>query len=397
MPHIVHVTNSLGVNGGAEQQLVSNLQRFEDPRLRHTLVALFTDDEGGLRTAEVPDAVDVEFLYGPGEKPRFRLDIIRRLDEHVRRLEPDLLHCSVADASLASRIVGRLRRIPVIETLVNISHEPIRAVDNPHVRPWKLAAYRVLDQLTMRSVARFHALTPAVATSWERTVGLPSSKIVVIPRGIDLERAVSPLSRPEARARLFDELGIPGEPFVVLNVGRQTSQKGQRYLIEAVDEVRTLVAATVFVIAGQRGTNSAPLAAMAARRVGVHILGARDDVPALMAAADAFVFPSLFEGLGVALLEAMASSLPVVTTDVAPMNTIVTHGETGLLVPPRDAAAVAGAVARLVDDAELGERLGAAAREHVVANYPLDRAAAAIEHLYLEVLGLASPDQSRER
>ncbi len=123
--------------------------------------------------------------------------------------------------------------------------------------------------------------------------------------------------------------------------------------------------------------------------MGVHILGARGDIPELMAAADAFVFPSLFEGLGVALLEAMAGGLPVVTTDVAPMNTIVTHGETGLLVPPRDAAAIAGAVARLVDDIELGARLGAAAREHILANYPSDRAAAAIEHLYLDVLGLA--------
>ena len=386
MQHVVHVTNSLGVNGGAEQQLVSNLQRFRDRRLRHTLLALYPDDEGTLRTGDVPDSVGLEFVFESGERPRSRFDLVRRVDARLGALDPDLVHCSVADASLASRLAGRRRRIPVIETLVNISHEPVRAVDNPNVTRGKLAAHRLLDKVTMRSVARFHALTPAVSESWQQTVGLPTEKMVVIPRGVDPARVVSSTSRVEARARLFAELAIDGDPQVVLNVGRQTSQKGQRYLIEAVSRIRSHVPESVFVIAGQSGTNSEELAGLAAQQSGVFLLGARDDVPELMAAADVFAFPSLFEGLGVSLLEAMANGLAVVTTDAPPMSGIVEHRVNGLLVPARDSAAIAGAVVELAGDAELAARLGRAARDHVEAEYPLDRAAASIERLYLTVL-----------
>jgi glycosyltransferase involved in cell wall biosynthesis len=389
MPLILHVTNSLGVNGGAEQQLVSNLQRFGDSRLTHRLVALFADDEGALRTSDIPDSIVVDFLFGPGERPSGRRDILNRLDAEVGRIEPDLIHCSVSDASLASRIVGRRRDIPVVETLVNISHERVRAVDNPNVRPWKLAVYKVIDRVTMRSVARFHALTPAVAESWQRTVGVPAAKMVVIPRGVDLDAVVSDLEPACARARLFAELGVDNDPLLVLNVGRQTSQKGQRYLVEAMDAL-SAERDVVLVIAGQSGTNTAELAAMAAARPNVYIIGARDDVPDLMAAADVFAFPSLFEGLGVSLLEAMAHALPVITTDVAPMNAIVTHRRTGLLVPPRDPHALAVAIDELASDPVLARSLGHAAHTHVATDYRLDEAAASIEHLYADVLMLGS-------
>ena len=387
MPLILHVTNSLGVNGGAEQQLVSNLRRFADTRLSHGLVALFEEDEGALRTNAIPDSIPIEFLYRNGERSSGRRDIARRLASAVERIKPDLIHCSVSDASLASRVVGRRHHIPVVETLVNISHEPVRAIDNPNVRPWKLMVYRLIDRYTMRSVDRFHALTPAVAESWQRVVGLPADKMVVIPRGVDLDAVVSTLDRDRARSRLFAELGVEGDPLVVLNVGRQTSQKGQRYLIEAMDDVWSSHDA-ILVIAGQSGTNSAELAAMVGDRAQAHIVGARDDVPDLMAAADVFVFPSLFEGLGVSLLEAMAHSLPVVTTNVAPMNGIVTHRRTGILVPPRDAVAVAAAIDELATDGLLARSLGQAAHTHVATDYRLDEAAAAIEHLYADVLGL---------
>lgn len=385
--HIVHVTNSLGVNGGAEQQLVSNLQRFSDPGLRHTLVVLFGQDEGALRTADVPEAVDVRFVMDAASA--HRVEIVKRLDEVVRSLHPDLIHSSVADASLASRLVGRRQRIPVVETLVNISHEAVRTVDNPNVVPWKLAAHRAVDRATMRSVAMFHALTPAVAESWQRTIGLPASKMRVIPRGVDLDAVVADVSRDEARRSVLGELGVDDDVFVVLNVGRQVAQKGQRYLLEAMSAVVPAHQDVVVLIAGQSGTNSEELSGLVSD-LGqtAHILGARDDVPVLMAAADLFVFPSLFEGLGVSLLEAMANGLACITTDKAPMNGIVENNLTGVLVPERASAHIAGAIIELISDEARRTRLGEAARRHVVEHYPLDRAAASIEELYRDVLGV---------
>jgi glycosyltransferase involved in cell wall biosynthesis len=118
----------------------------------------------------------------------------------------------------------------------------------------------------------------------------------------------------------------------------------------------------------------------------VILLGRRSDVPRLLGAADVFVFPSLFEGLGVSLLQAMGRGLPVVTTDRRPMSDVVSDGVTGLLVPAEDAAAIASAVAHLHADPALRARLGAAARGEVATHYDADEIAARVERFYLSAL-----------
>lgn len=383
LPHIVHVTDSLGVNGGAEQQLVANLRGFDRNRFRHSLICLKFAD-GMTRTDLVPADVECRFLF-QGSTPG-RVAITRKLDAVVRDLAPDLLHCSVANASLSTRVVGRLRSIPVVESLVNISHDPVRLVDNPNIRRWKLAAHRTVDRLTMRHVVRYHALTDAVADSWVDHVGLDRSRIRVIPRGVDAA-AFGTVTRDAGRARLVDEFGLDPDALIVLTVGRQVAQKGQRYLIEAMSDVRSSVNAEL-IVAGAPGTQSRDLADLV-REVGgnrVHLIGPRRDISSLMAGADLFAFPSLFEGLGVSLLEAMASSLPAVVSDIAPLNRIVEDGVTGVLVPAGDRRAIAAQIIRLAGDPEERDRLGAAARRHVETHYRISAATGAIEDLYAEVL-----------
>lgn len=382
-PHIVHVTDSLGVNGGAEQQLVANLRRFDHTRFRHSLVCLVFK-EGLTRVDLVPSSVDTRFLFD-AKRPG-RLTILRRLDEVIGELGADLLHCSVANASLATRVVGRRRRIPVVESLVNISHDPVRLIDNPNVNRWKLRAHQVLDRLTMRRVARYHALTEAVAESWVARVGLDPGRIRVIPRGVDVD-AFGTIDRDVARTKLIEELGLDEDTTIVLNVGRQVAQKGQRYLIEAMSLVRANTTADL-VIAGSPGTQSQDLIDLidAVGEGMVHLIGPRPDVAELMAGADIFAFPSLFEGLGVSLLEAMASRLPVVVSDIAPLNGIVEHERTGLLVPATEVRQIADAIIRLAADQSARAVLGAAARAHVDEHYRMEQATSSIEELYAEVL-----------
>lgn len=380
--------DSLGVVGGAEQQLVANLKRFTDPRLTHGLVCIYVDPHQ-TRAAELPFDLPVTYLWDDGGRPKSRLELVRRLDRAVGRLEPALLHCSLPDAGLATRLVGGRRRIPVIESLVNISHEPVRLVDNPVVRPWKLAAHRLVDRATMRFVTRFHALSPAVARSWHRFAGVPPAKTVVIPRGVDLSELAFP--RDEARRTLFAEFGLAPDTFLVLAVGRHEPQKGQRYLVEAFPQILAGCEEAVLMIAGQPGSMTSGLE----RRVAelglgdrVRLLGSRTDVPRLLAAADVFAFPSLFEGLGVSLLQAMASGRACVSVDRAPMNEVIDDGLTGLLVPAEDPDALAAAVLALAADPGERLRLGAAAAAVVAERYAADAVAAEIEKLYLSVLGL---------
>ena len=118
----------------------------------------------------------------------------------------------------------------------------------------------------------------------------------------------------------------------------------------------------------------------------VHFLGQRRDVPDLLNAMDIFVLPSYSEGLSLALLEAMAAGLPVIATAVGGLPEVVTDGDNGLLIPPRDAAALAGALERLLADPALAQRLGANAREHVREHFSLDRLGREINEIYGELV-----------
>lgn len=383
MAHVLHVINRFGTSGGAENQLYNNLRGFSDPGLTHSVVSVFRR-QGDDPLPEVPK----QGLFPIGSSPG-RLAIIRALDEHVVRARPDLMHCSLAEAALATRIVGRRRGIPVVESLVNISHDPVRTIDNPSVNPLKLAAHRQLDRLTMRWVTRFHALTQAVARSWQSNVGIPTEKVTVIPRGIDFDAFDQRADVDRAAVRRSIE--ISDDAPVLLNVARQEPQKGQRYLLEALPAIAARHPDVVVVFAGRDGNSSKMLRRLVEDlAIGQHVrfLGVRDDVPALLMASDVFVFPSLFEGLGVSLLEAMAGGgATVACSDAPPFDEIIEPGVTGAMFRSADAASLAATVSHLLDDAGLRQAMSKAAREEVMANYRIEAVTRRLEEMYLDVVG----------
>jgi glycosyltransferase involved in cell wall biosynthesis len=276
----------------------------------------------------------------------------------------------------------------LIETLVNISHEQVRTEGNPGVTPLKLAFHRLLDRTTMRSVTRFQAISPAVAASWSRVVGLSQARMSVIPRGIDLT-AFAEVDRDDARRMIRAELSLPESALILLNLGREQPQKGQRFLIEAMSRVVESVPEAVLLIAGSPGLHSQVLRQNVADRglgATVRFLGRRQDVVQLFGASDMFVFPSLYEGLGVSLLEAMAAGLAVITTNRPPMSEVVDHDLNGVLVPAGNPTALAKAVIELAGDASARRRLGEAARSVVAARFSIDTTARQVERLYSEVL-----------
>lgn len=274
---------------------------------------------------------------------------------------------------------------------MNISHEQLRTIDNPNVTRLKLRGHSALDRATMSALAGFHAVSEAVAESWERMVGLDRAKIRVIPRGVDLDFAGYETTRPNKLSHdVKAEFHIPNESLIAISVGRVEPQKGHRYVVEAMELLRQTHPQLRLLIVGRPGVASRNVErqiADAQLADAIQLCGPREDIPTLLGAADMFVFPSLFEGNGGnAMIEAMAAGLPIVTTGSPPMTDLIPDESVGLLVERCDSRGLAAAIARLADDGQLRAQLGAAAR-HRAKGFLSPRDVASLhEEWYRELL-----------
>jgi glycosyltransferase involved in cell wall biosynthesis len=211
-------------------------------------------------------------------------------------------------------------------------------------------------------------------------------KIKVILNGVELP-APDQISET-ARVWIREEIGVRENQPVVLSVGRFKMQKGHTYLLQAIPKVLKDLPETHFVFAGD-GPLRAELEQEADQlgiKHAVHFLGIRNDVPDLLAAADVFVLPSLWEGMSMAMLEAMAAGVAVVVTDVEGIDNVIQNQEEGLVVPSRSPRALAKALLRVLKDEGLREKLGAAARKKIAADFSLEEMCQQYERVFMELL-----------
>jgi glycosyltransferase involved in cell wall biosynthesis len=233
-----------------------------------------------------------------------------------------------------------------------------------------------------RAVDGVVAISDSVADSLA-TAGVDSRRVTVVHSGVDCGRFRPPTIRERADAR--STLGISDGEILISAVGALEQRKGHRYLIEAIG---ALAATAKFkcLIVGQGSVHKVLQGEIAVIRSleRIKLLGRVDDVRELLWASDIFAMPSLKEGLGVAALEAMASNLPVIASDVGGLREVVEDGRTGIIVPPANSAKIAAAIQRLVESDELRSQMGAAARVRVVENYSMEKMAARTLALYRE-------------
>lgn len=386
---ILHVIDSLDISGGAERQLAANLRSFDRELFHHVVAVVKQTAES--RAEEIRPYAPIHFLHQDG-KPPTRMSTSIRLYRLVRELRPDLLHASLPLSGLATRIVARRGRVRAVESLVNISHERVRLIDNSHVTPAKLWLHTVLDRVSMRSLLGYHAVSQAVADSWAEIVGLDTPKIKVIPRGIDPNAVRIPeIDQVSARQSVRAEFSLPDSALIALSVGRVEPQKGHRYLVEALARIADEVPRLFVLIVGRPG-NASPAVEreIASSRMGDRVIltGSRQDLPRLLAAADMFVFPSLFEGNGGnAMIEAMMAGLAVVTSNAAPMTDLVPDESVGLLVDRLDSKGLGEAMKKLAGDARLRASLGAAAQGRATQLPTAGEVAQIHEEWYRDLLG----------
>jgi len=249
-----------------------------------------------------------------------------------------------------------------------------------------------MQRLVQRHVCRLAdrvVVNAQAVKDWLVGEGYDPGKIVVIHNGVDLSR----FSAPHEPGRIATELGLPPHTPLVAVVSRLTRMKGLEQFIEAAAIVARQFPEPRFLIVGEPPPHDAAyldqLKSLARR---LHIAdrviftGLRSDVPALLASVAVAAMPSLNEALSNALLEAMAAGAPVVATRVGGTPEALVDGETGLLVPPADVAALAVAIARLLGAPLLAARLGQAARQVIEDRFSIARMTMDTQLLYRELL-----------
>ena len=236
---------------------------------------------------------------------------------------------------------------------------------------WLLQPKRIVHRMLYRAASRgidgLVAVAAEVGESARKAYHPPAGKLVVIPNGVDLDRYGHATNGKSLR----DDLSVPHKARILIVVAKLYVQKGHSVLLDSLKTILPNVPDLHVVIVGD-GPEREYLAAASAAMPGgsrIHFMGSRSDVPDLLAASDLFVLPSLWEGLPIALLEAMASALPVVATDVSGSRDVVVDGESGLLVAPGDSRALAAAISRLLADSTWARAMGARARERVARHF----------------------------
>jgi glycosyltransferase involved in cell wall biosynthesis len=229
------------------------------------------------------------------------------------------------------------------------------------------------------------ALTKGEKEDYQLYKIAPEDKIVVINSGVELGK-IKDLSLEE-RQNLRRQLGIPERSFVVGTAGRLEPVKGPEFLIEAAKDILSNYPQTYFVFAGD-----GPLKQRLERKAyelgintNMRFLGWRNDVTRVISVYDIFVFPSLNEGMGRVLVEAMALGKPVVASNVGGIPDLVTHGKTGFLVPPKDPGQLARYIQVLIEDEGKRKRLGQAGKE-MALNFKIEIMVKKIAELYDELL-----------
>jgi glycosyltransferase involved in cell wall biosynthesis len=307
----------------------------------------------------------------------YDLPALMALVRYIRRQRIDIIHTHLLAGDIMGRLAGFLTRRPVVSTIHNTRAD---LDEEPRRRQW---LERQTAHLWCRRLVVVSELLREDVAAW---FALPPERVMTIANAVDTERFAR---GPEFdRAAVKAALDVGAGPLIA-NVARLMPAKGQGYLLDAA---RIVVAARPdarFVLLGE-GPLRAELEAQAATlglTEHVRFAGFRPDVPDILAASDLFVLSSLWEGMPIALLEALAAGCAAVVTAVGGVGQVVQDGTTGLLVPPADPAALAAAILACLADPARARTLAAAGQAWVRQEYGMDAWARQWEALYLRELG----------
>ncbi len=310
---VVHVVDSLAASGGAEQRLVEEVEAIAD-RFDQRVVRLFPRNELQPRLERAGISVVALGMSGRHAGRTWPL-AVWRLRRVLREWRPDVIHTTLFSANLTGQLAARTLRIPVVSSFNRTGDVTLQRTLQPGVAGWRgRLMHAIAGRAARLGDVHFRAVSAYARDSNCELFDVPPERVTVVPRGISVEGAAAGAGR--SAFGLAD--GVP----LFVNVARLVPEKAQHLLVDAFAEVRAALPEAQLAIAGAPGSaESVVRAAISRHDLGgaVHLLGWRDDVRSLVAAADVFVFSSLSEGSPSAVLEAMAIGTPVVAFAIAPV------------------------------------------------------------------------------
>jgi len=374
---IIFVTAALEV-GGAEKFLLDLLSRLDRGRFEPILATVVGSGklEPNFRALNLPIYIHgrrrIKYLGG--------LVQFWQLYKLFKKECPDIVHTQLFAPDLWGRLAARTAGVKVI-----ITTEQNINVDQSALREW-------LKKLTYKLTTRAAAISLAVKNYMIAKYDVPAETIEIIPNDVDFET----LEKRMAEARVFEEAGDKKREAdgaeakttkIILTVGRLVLQKGQKYLIEAFSKLRDKENLELWIIG--EGPLEKELKGLVKKYLieeQVKFLGVRFDVPELLVRADLFVFPSLWEGLGIAVLEAAAARLPIIASKIDGILDIIEDDKSGILTPPRDVGALTEAMKELLNNPCKAREFGDAAYKHVKENFDIKIVTKKYEMMFEKIL-----------
>ncbi len=358
---ILQVIDNLGA-GGAQELLLGLGKHINKGEFQLDVCCLHGT---GMYAKEIGDlGLQVYSLSHIKSNPLIPLLLLKL----IRGKGYQILHLHLEASTICGAIAGRLGGTPRIVATIHGLREQFPS--------WFLPLCATLSPLFDKFVAEVQLSRKELIEE-----GIPEAKIEYIPIGTDF---FDRINRENRRAILRDEFGIDEGTPLILSIARLHKHKGHIYLIKAMADVVRKVPAAKLMIVGDGPMRPALEKATAQLGLTRNVIfaGFRRDLMALYSACDVLAMPSVREALGIVTIQAMACARPVVAFNVGAMSEAIIHGDTGLLVPPRDASALAQALVRLLKEPLLRKELGLRAKAFVRENFDLKALVRKYEELY---------------
>ena len=361
--------------GGLENGLVNIINRTPVDRYRHAIVCL-TEAEGFARRIQKPDVPIVELNGREGHD----IKLYFRLWQALRALKPAIVHTRNL-AAIEAQIPARLLK-------------GVKTVHGEHGRDMfdlegKIPKYVMLRKVIRPLVGRYIAVSKDLSHWLSSTVGVSTTRIRQIYNGVDQETFNPAENREETTA---PQGFLPDNPIIIGTVGRLAAVKDQASLIKGfkllLDRTTEFKHRLRLIIAGDGPMREHLESLINEQGVGLQVwmTGDRDDIPRLLRQFDLFVLPSLGEGISNTILEAMATGLPVITTNVGGNPELVQEGSNGCLVPKSDPEQLAATMEKLLNQPERLKEMGNASLQRIRKEFHWDRTVAEYLKVYDELL-----------